>query len=117
MPCVHGLLTPVQLRSRRSQARRRSHAPDPRRRRKERREEENFVLWTRQCHFGASILVIKSRAGSALCSVYSGTGPETFTGDGPVEPARPLRPQCNHLPIVMIAVREEMRDEMDAPFL
>ncbi|CAL8366594.1 unnamed protein product [Boreogadus saida] len=29
--------------------------------------------------------------------------PQTFTGDGPVEPARPLRPQCNPLPIVMIA--------------
>ena len=43
--------------------------------------------------------------------------PQTFTGDGLVEPARPLRLQCNHLPIVMIAVREEMQDEMDAPFL
>ena len=43
--------------------------------------------------------------------------PQTFTGDGLVEPARPLRPQCNHLPIVMIAAREEMQDEMDAPFL
>ncbi|CAL8316514.1 unnamed protein product [Gadus morhua 'NCC'] len=34
------------------------------------------LAWTRQCHLCASILVIKSRAGSELCSVYSGNGPE-----------------------------------------
>ena len=40
----------------------------------------------------------------------------SFTGNGVADQTRPLRPQCNHLPIVMIEVREEMQDKMDAPF-
>ncbi|CAL8366591.1 unnamed protein product [Boreogadus saida] len=79
MPCVHGLLTPVQLRTSTPSAASSSHCefgvgsrtnslPPP-------------PQWTRQCHSGASILVIESRAGSELCSVYGGAlGPSLFPG-------------------------------------